>query len=177
MLSYVQLFETLWTTAHQALLAMVILQARTLEWVAMPFSRESSPSSNWTWVSCVTGGFFTVWVTDRLTVLLIKRAFPGGSSGKESPCQCRNNRMHVFVPLGSILWRLVEKIPWRRKWQPTPVFLENPITEEPDGLQFMGLQRVGITEHPCTTHTHTVIKSWKIICPVVLYRHYTYYQI
>ena len=32
----VQLFLTPWTAAHQALLSMGILQARTLEWVAMP---------------------------------------------------------------------------------------------------------------------------------------------
>ena len=33
-----------------------------------------------------------------------------------------------------------EKIPWRRAWQPTPVFLpgESPWTEEPGGLQSMG---------------------------------------
>jgi len=37
------------------------------------------------------------------------------------------------------------KIPWRRAWQPTPVFWpgESPWTEEPDRLQSMGLQRVG----------------------------------
>ena len=37
------------------------------------------------------------------------------------------------------------KIPWRRAWQPTPVFLpgESPWTEEPGGLQSMGSQRVG----------------------------------
>ena len=39
----------------------------------------------------------------------------------------------------------VRKIPWRRKWQPTPVFLpgESPGTEEPGGLQSTGLQRLG----------------------------------
>ena len=39
----------------------------------------------------------------------------------------------------------VGKIPWRRARQPTPVFLlgESPWTEEPGGLQSMGLQRVG----------------------------------
>ena len=39
---------------------------------------------------------------------------------------------------------LVGKIPWRRKWQPTPVFLpgQSPWTEEPCGLQSVGLQRV-----------------------------------
>ena len=39
----------------------------------------------------------------------------------------------------------VGKIPWRRAWQPIPVFLtrEIPWTEEPGGLQSMGSQRVG----------------------------------
>ena len=40
----------------------------------------------------------------------------------------------------------VEKIPWRKVWQPTSVFLhgEPPWIEEPGGLlQSMGLQRVG----------------------------------
>ena len=39
-----------------------ILQARVLEWVAMPSSRGSSWLSNWTYISCVfciAGGFFT----------------------------------------------------------------------------------------------------------------------
>ena len=34
--SHVQLFATPWTGAHQALLSMQVLQARILEWVAMP---------------------------------------------------------------------------------------------------------------------------------------------
>ena len=35
--------------------------------------------------------------------------------------------------------------PWRRTWQPTPVFLpgESPWTKKPGGLQSMGSQRVG----------------------------------
>ena len=41
----------------------VILQARTLEWVAIPFSRGSSQPRNQTQVSCITGGFFTIWAT------------------------------------------------------------------------------------------------------------------
>ena len=36
--------------------------------------------------------------------------------GKESTCLCRRNRRYEFSP-----W--VGKIPWRGKWQPTPVFL------------------------------------------------------
>ena len=41
-LSRVQLFETPWTVAYQAPLSIGILQARILEWVAMPSSRASS---------------------------------------------------------------------------------------------------------------------------------------
>ena len=39
-LSQVQLFVTPWTVAHQAPLSMGILQARILEWVAMPSSGD-----------------------------------------------------------------------------------------------------------------------------------------
>ena len=36
-----------------------LLQARILEWVAFPFSTESSQLSDGTQVSCIAGGFFT----------------------------------------------------------------------------------------------------------------------
>ena len=39
-----------------------------------------------------------------------------GDSGKESTCQCRRCKRRRFNP-----W--VRKIPWKRKWQPAPVFL------------------------------------------------------
>ena len=42
--------------------------------------------------------------------------FTGGNSGKESTCQCSRCKRCEFDP-----W--VGKIPWRRKWLPTPVFL------------------------------------------------------
>ena len=37
-----------------------ILQARILEWVAIPFSRGSSRSRIWTWASSTVGRFFTI---------------------------------------------------------------------------------------------------------------------
>ena len=55
----VQLFATPWTAACQAPLSMGILQARILEWVAMPSSRGSYQPRDRTEVSCITGGFFT----------------------------------------------------------------------------------------------------------------------
>ena len=38
-----------------------ILQARILEWVAMPFSRGSFWPRDQTQVSCIVGRFFTIW--------------------------------------------------------------------------------------------------------------------
>ena len=38
-----------------------ILQARVLEWVAISFSRGSSWPRDRTQVSCIAGGFFTIW--------------------------------------------------------------------------------------------------------------------
>ena len=50
----------------------------------------------------------------RIKMMVKKlRGLPWWLSGKESACQLRR---HGFDP-----W--VGKIPWRRKWQPTPVFL------------------------------------------------------
>ena len=40
-----------------------ILQARPLEWVAMPFSRGSSPPTDQTCVSDIAGRFFTILTT------------------------------------------------------------------------------------------------------------------
>ena len=37
--------------------------ARILEWVAIPFSRECSRPRDGTWVSHITGRFFTIWAT------------------------------------------------------------------------------------------------------------------
>ena len=38
-----------------------ILQARILEWVAIPFFRGSSSPRDLTQVSCIAGGLFTIW--------------------------------------------------------------------------------------------------------------------
>ena len=61
-----------------------------------------------------------------------KANFSGGyrqRNGKEPACQWRR---HWFDP-----W--IGKIPWSRKWQPTPFFLPGkiPWTEKPGRLQSM----------------------------------------
>ena len=59
-------------------------------------------------------------------------------SGKESACQFWRHRRRVFDP-----W--VGKIPWKRKWKPTPVFLpgESHGQRSLAGYNPRGLQRVG----------------------------------
>ena len=51
-----------------------------------------------------------------ITRFISNEVFPGGVSGKEPTCQCRKPKIRGFD-----LW--VGKIPWRRTWQPTSVFL------------------------------------------------------
>ena len=93
-----------------------ILQARTLEWVAISFSKllllvSGKPKGDqpgrreriaralqWLFFKCSSFGL------------------PREFSGKESACYCRKLKRQGFDP-----W--VRKIPWRRAWQPTPVFL------------------------------------------------------
>ena len=53
-----------------------ILQARILEWVAMPSSRGSSRPRDRTCVSCTAGGFFPIW----------EGAFSLGAPASSSPC-------------------------------------------------------------------------------------------
>ena len=48
---------------------------------------------------------------------------PRWLGGKESTCQCRRHRSCKFDSL-------VGKIPWSRKWQPTPVFLLGKFQEQ-----------------------------------------------
>ena len=58
-LSHVQLLVTLWTVVHQAPLFMGILQARILEWVAMPSLRGSSQPRDQTQVSLLLLSHFS----------------------------------------------------------------------------------------------------------------------
>ena len=66
--------------------------------------------------------------------------FPGDASGEEPACRCRRRKRQEFSP-----W--VGKIPWKKKWQPTPGFAwEIPWTEEPGRLQSMGSQESDTVE-------------------------------
>ena len=72
----------------------------------------------------------------------MEATFPGGSDGKESACNVED--------LDSIPGS--GRFPWRRAWQPSPVFLpgESPWIEEPGGLRSMGSQKLDTTEQLST---------------------------
>ena len=125
-----------------------ISQARILEWVAMPSSRGSSQpkdQSHVSCVSCIAGGFFTHWVIrefkhsnkeiDSYQVKLEKiHCLIWVSLGKGNPqlfeqSYCSTSEKAMAPHSSTLAW----KIPW---------------TEEPGGLQSMGLWRVG---HDWTT--------------------------
>ena len=65
-----------------------LLQARTLEWVAISFSRGSSWPRDWTQVSHIAGRRFNLWATRYQAIFdwgfPAGSDFPGGSDGKVS---------------------------------------------------------------------------------------------
>ena len=76
---------------------------------------------------------------------------PRWHSGKESAWKCRRQKRCGFD-----LW--VGKIPWSRKWQPTPVFLSGKLHEQNSLVDYSpgGLKESDMTEHANTQ----MIKNW-----------------
>ena len=103
------------------------LQARVLEWVAIP-SPEDLPNPE-------------IKPTSPALQADSLLSEPDGASDKEPSCQCRRYKRPGFGP-----W--VGKIPWRRKWQPTPVFLPGEIHGQRGlvGYTPWGHKELGTTE-------------------------------
>ena len=70
------------------------------------------------------------------------REFPRWLSGKESICQCRRHKLNPWIG----------KIPWRRKWQTTPVFLPG---ESHRQRSLVGYSPWGCNHSDMTEHTGT----------------------
>ena len=83
-LSRVRLFATPWIAAHQSPLSMGILQARILEWVAIPSSRGFSQPRDWVQVSHIASRFLTVWATREAHLLCLLPAW--GWNPSEDGC-------------------------------------------------------------------------------------------
>ena len=89
--------------------------------------------------------------------------FPGGTNDKESACQCRRLRFNPWV--GKILWR--------RKWQPTTVFLPGKFHGQRSlagYIQFTGPQSQ--TWLSDWTHTHIMLGTECLCLPLTLPRSY-----
>ena len=102
-------------------------------------------------------------VTTLLTGYTPQSPCPGGTSGKENPCQCKRRRRWVFNP-----W--VEKIPWKRAWQPIPVLLPGEFHGQRSLLVY---STQGYTESDRTkvaqhTPMHTHITKFRVNPTMVL---------
>ena len=64
-----------------------VLQARILEWIAIPFSRGSSWPRDRTQVSFIAGRFFTIWATGKIF------------TGWQSWTQIKQLSTHTCLPL------------------------------------------------------------------------------
>ena len=100
-------------------------------------------------------------MSSQLCLEYLSTSVPGLSRcccGKESACSAEDARDVALIP-GS------GKIPWRRKWQPTAVFL----TGKCYGQRSLVDCSPWITESDTTerTHTHTPVFSVQFICSVV----------
>ena len=133
-----------------------LLQATTLEWVSMPFSRGSSQGSNPGFPHCKQILYhlsYPVQLSHSVVSDSLQHHGPQHSrlprrcSGKKK-CQCRRCKRYRFDP-----W--VGKIPWRRKWQPTPIYLPGKFHEQRnlEGYSPWGRKESDMTE---SAHSHTL---------------------
>ena len=89
------------------------------------------------------------WSFEFLTETELWMGFPGGASGKEPACQGRRLKRWGCDP-----W--IRKIPWRRKWQPTPVFLPGEFHGQRGlvGYRTWGCKELDATEVTWHTSMH-----------------------
>ena len=121
-----------------------ILQAKILEWVAIPFSRESSWPRDQTHVSCIGRWILYCWATREAQIHDYVSAyvgFPGGSVVKNPPAKQETwvQSLGQEGPLEKEVATHSRIFAWEIPW-----------TEEPGRLQSMWSQRVGhdwVTEH------------------------------
>ena len=126
-------------------------QNKPLIWPRTWLSCENWIKSPWSWSTCVEGTQHKQLLNDTSVLKGNSECLrlPRGRSGKEPTCQCRRHRRHWFNP-----W--VRKIPWRRKWQPTLVFLSGKSHGQRTlaGHSFKESQRAGHNWECMYAHMH-----------------------
>ena len=82
-------------------------------------------------------------------------SFSDGATSKELLGQHRSHKRCGFNP-----W--IGKIPWRGKWQPTPVFLpESPMDRGPAGYHSCGCKELDTTER-LSTYMQYLVFIWPV---------------
>ena len=93
-----------------------ILQARILEWVAIPFSRGSSWPRGRTWVSHTAGKFFPIWATREASRFSLSPGFVNLGSNLKTWSQCPRNKDKFSSEISLPSWKLsrnvVKGVPW-----------------------------------------------------------------
>ena len=82
-----------------------ILQARIVEWIAIPFSRGSSQPRGRTWVYCITGKFFTLWATREASL-----------SQEVNGVLSKENTLFFCFVFSSLVCQAVLVWGWRWRW-------------------------------------------------------------
>ena len=125
-----------------------ILQARLRKWVVMPSSGGFFQPRDWTQVSCIPGGvLYHLSHQGSPRILGVgSLSLLQGSSWPRNPTgvSCIASGFFTSSATRELLIGYTPKQNWRRKWQPTPVFLpgESQRWRGPGGLPSMGLHRV-----------------------------------
>ena len=93
-------------------------------------------------------------ITFMISLFPLRFWLPRWLSGKESTCQCWRQRRLRFYP-----W--VRKIPWRRTWQPTSVFLPG---ESHGQRSLVGCCPWGRRVRRNWASTHSLWYTWNLLC-------------
>ena len=115
-----------------------ILQARLLEWIAIPFSRGSSQLRDWTWISNIAGRFFTIWATgksvdsgqtwfifhktDPKAIFFVQALLLSWEMGSKKPPQFkRAGNFSTFRTFLKVKWNvLMHEDSWQEYWSRVP---------------------------------------------------------
>ena len=121
----------------------------TRVWILALGKLPSLSSCGLTW-KVRDGWYICIGLLEGLGKFIYVQRLPRWLSGKEPSCQCRS---HGFDPWGG-------QIPWKRKWQPTPVLLpgKSPWTEKP-GRPVTGIAKSQTGLANSAQHNNTHVKA------------------
>ena len=113
---------------HAAVLRVAKSRTRLRDWTELNYAEDNDrKKKDRTTHSSFSFQSLLISKPNKMLVVCVYQDFSGGTSGKEPTCQYSRLKRHGFNP-----W--VRKILWKRKWQPTLLFL----TGESHGQKSLG---------------------------------------